>query len=191
MDLMLDKRSRILNAAAELIVQNGLQCSMAAVAERANVATGSLYNYFPSKEAMIRAVYDRLATTIEDILVAEIDRTRPHRERILAYVYCYIDLIWEDPERALLFEYLSNVPLIPPAEMAEAFSRVSAYTATLMEEARADGVIKPHSTQLMGALLGGAIRNTLKWHRITHDTLSRQHRDQLADMCWSAIASGP
>lgn len=189
MDVLIDKRLRILNAASELIVQNGLQCSMAAVAERANVATGSLYNYFPSKEAMIRAVYERLATTIEQMLIVEIDRTRTHRERILDYVYAYIDLIWEDPDRALLFEYLSNVPLIPPAEMAEAFSRLSAHTATLIEEARADGAIKPHSSHLMGALLGGAIRNSLKWHRIWHATLTRRDRDQIADMCWSAIAS--
>jgi TetR/AcrR family transcriptional repressor of multidrug resistance operon len=191
MDILIDKRTRILNAAAELIVQNGLQCSMAAVAERANVATGSLYNYFPSKHAMIRAVYDQLATTVENLLVVEIDRTRPHRERILAYAYTYIDLIWEDPERALLFEYLSNVPLIPPAEMAEAFSRVSAYTTALMEEARADGAIKPHSSHLMAALLGGAIRNSLKWHRIWHSTLSPRDRDQIAEMCWSAIAAEP
>ncbi|MCR6673987.1 hypothetical protein [Devosia ginsengisoli] len=38
-DVVLDKRERILAAAARLIVRNGLQCSMAAIAEEASVAT--------------------------------------------------------------------------------------------------------------------------------------------------------
>ncbi|UXN72331.1 TetR/AcrR family transcriptional regulator [Devosia sp. A8/3-2] len=59
MDIVLDKRERILAAAARLIVRNGLQCSMAAIAEEASVATGSLYNYFDSKEALVLGVYTR------------------------------------------------------------------------------------------------------------------------------------
>ena len=61
MDSIPDKRERILLAASRLIVRNGLQCSMAAIAEEAGVATGSLYNYFDSKEALVRGVYGRVA----------------------------------------------------------------------------------------------------------------------------------
>ena len=57
MEATIGKKDKILDAAAQLIVENGLQCSMAAIAERAGVATGSLYNYFPSKRAMVLGVY--------------------------------------------------------------------------------------------------------------------------------------
>ena len=57
MDVAPDKRERILAAASKLIVVNGLQCSMSAIADEAGVATGSLYNYFKSKEDLVGGVY--------------------------------------------------------------------------------------------------------------------------------------
>lgn len=188
MDYDPNKRERILNAAAELIVKNGLQSSMSAIAESAGVATGSLYNYFRSKEDMVAALYARLADDIADAIVEDIDRTIPHRERLRRYVDAYIDFIWVDPTRAFLFEYLSSVPLVPPAELRRIFARVSDYGDTLLGEARAAGVLRDISISMMGAMIGGGIRNCLKWRRNGPRTLSAEERDAIAQMCWNAVA---
>jgi AcrR family transcriptional regulator len=185
--LVPDKRERILNAAAELIVKNGLQTSMSMIAETAGVATGSLYNYFTSKDEMVAALYARLADEIADAIVEDIDRTLPHRERLLRYVYAYIEFIWADPTRAILFEYLSSVPIIPPTELERVFTRVTTYGQTLLTEARAAGATRDIPTSLMGALIGGAIRNSLKWRRLDPRPLTDQERRYIADMCWAAI----
>ena len=53
-----DKREAILAAALRLIARMGLHSApMSAVAREAGVAAGTLYLYFPSKEAMINALY--------------------------------------------------------------------------------------------------------------------------------------
>jgi TetR/AcrR family transcriptional regulator, repressor of fatR-cypB operon len=53
-----DKRQAILAAALRLIARLGLHAApMSAVAREAGVAAGTLYLYFPSKEAMINALY--------------------------------------------------------------------------------------------------------------------------------------
>jgi AcrR family transcriptional regulator len=53
-----DKRSAILGAATRLIAQLGLHNTpMSTLAREAGVATGTLYLYFPSKEAMINDLY--------------------------------------------------------------------------------------------------------------------------------------
>ena len=53
-----DKRQAILAAALRLIARLGLHAApMSAVARDAGVAAGTLYLYFPSKEAMINALY--------------------------------------------------------------------------------------------------------------------------------------
>ena len=53
-----DKRDAILAAALRLIARLGLHNTpMSAVAREAGVAAGTLYLYFPSKEAMINALY--------------------------------------------------------------------------------------------------------------------------------------
>ena len=53
-----DKREAILAAALRLIARLGLHAApMSAVAREAGVAAGTLYLYFPSKDAMINALY--------------------------------------------------------------------------------------------------------------------------------------
>ena len=54
----LEKREAILAAALRLIARFGLHNTpMSAVAREAAVAVGTVYLYFPSKEAMINALY--------------------------------------------------------------------------------------------------------------------------------------
>jgi AcrR family transcriptional regulator len=65
-----DVRRRILLAARELVADGGFAAaSVAAVAERAAVATGSVYRYFPSKGDLLAEVF-RLASG------REVDRMR-------------------------------------------------------------------------------------------------------------------
>jgi len=189
MALDIDKRERVLRATAELIVKNGLQSPMSAIAARADVSMGSIYNYFASKEELVLGVYAQLADAFDALVVADIDRSQPHRDRIMRYITDYIDFFWADWDRAILFEYLSNVPLIPADELARVFARTRAYSRTLLEEAQAAGVLKPYSVAFMGGLIGGGIRNTLKWHRMAHTELTAEQHRQIAEMCWSAIAA--
>lgn len=182
------KRERILNAAAELIVKNGLQSPMSAIAEVAGVATGSLYNYFRSKEDMVAALYQRLANEIADAIVHDMDGTMSHRERLIRYVDDYVDFIWEDAARAFLFEYLSSLPTVPPAEIRRIFARVSDYGDTLLIEAQQARVLRDIPHALMGAMIGGTVRNCLKWRRREPSALTAAEREAIRQMCWNAIA---
>jgi AcrR family transcriptional regulator len=57
----LEKRDAILAAALRLIARFGLHNTpMSAVAREAGIAVGTVYLYFPSKEAMINALYREL-----------------------------------------------------------------------------------------------------------------------------------
>jgi TetR/AcrR family transcriptional regulator, multidrug resistance operon repressor len=184
-----NKRERILDAAADLIVRDGLQSSMSAIADAAGVATGSLYTYFKSKEDMIAALYEQLADQIADAIVEDIDRSSPHRDRLMRYVDRYIDFIWVDARRAFLFEYLSSLPSVPPERLRRIFTRVSDYGDALLHEAQEAGALRPLDPNLMGAMIGGTIRNCLKWRRHGPPDLSPAERRSISDMCWNAIAA--
>src|ERR1700722_294601 len=52
----------LLDAGAELFAEKGYEATpMTAIAERAGAAIGSLYQFFPSKEALAEALFDRFA----------------------------------------------------------------------------------------------------------------------------------
>lgn len=188
MDSVPDKRARILAAASRLIVQNGLQCSMQAIADEAGVATGSLYNYFESKEALVRGVYGRVAEEMTASLSAR-DGAGAGEHQVRSYIAAYIDFIWQDPERARLFDYLDNNPLITPADARAIFGPFVQHAISMLRGAQAEGSVREGSAVLMASFLRGAIRNTLKRRRTLDGALTDAERELITSMCWRAIAA--
>ncbi|WP_240229367.1 TetR/AcrR family transcriptional regulator [Devosia lacusdianchii] len=189
MDAVLDKRERILAAAARLIVRNGLQCSMSAIAEEASVATGSLYNYFASKEALVLGVYERTTAEMIESLMTPADPASTPEMRVRQYIGDYIDFIWQDAQRARLFDYLDNNPLIALNDAITVFAPFVAHGIAMIELAQADGVVRPGPATMIISFVRGSIRNTLRRRRLTASTLSKDDRDLVAAMCWAAIAA--
>lgn len=182
-----DRRERILQAVAVLVVRSGMQCSMADVAREAGVAIGSIYHYFPSKDEMIAALYQRVQTRIMAALVIDHPADLPHAARVQRYIDDYIALIVAEPDFAILFEYLSSIPQLEPGSLAKRFEDVNRFTNRLMTEASAAGVLKPFAAPDLGAFIGGGIRNTLKWRRAAGQPVSTEDRRHIADMVWAAI----
>lgn len=193
------KRQRILAAASELIVRDGLQSPMSAIAEKSRVSMGSIYNHFAGKNELVMAIYDEIAAQANEHLVEPPnpvqtcpDQTCPDQTcqtRIMRYIHAYIDFFWQDPDRAILFEYLSNVPLIAPDELERVFGTSRTFINALLAEGQAAGLVKSCSTRFMAGLIGGGIRNALKWHRANHLELTDRQRQQIALLCWDAIAA--
>ena len=80
----------ILTAASQVLIQYGYeQTTTARIATRAGVSVGSLYQYFPNKEALVATLIERhaddLVTTVRSIL-----RSRAH-SGLEAYVRASID----------------------------------------------------------------------------------------------------
>lgn len=65
----------ILDATAQLLVERGYaQTSTNAVAQRAGVSVGSLYQYFPNKNALIAALHDRHVQQMMDVIELQLVR---------------------------------------------------------------------------------------------------------------------
>lgn len=189
MDVVPDKRDRILAAASRLIVKNGLHCSMAAIAEEAGVATGSLYNYFASKEALVLGVYGRMADQMSARLSVPPDPAKSPAERMQVYIADYVDFIWEDAERARLFDYLENNPMITLGDAKAIFGAFVDYAIDMIRDGQEAGAFRAGSPTMMASYLRGAIRNTLKRRRYAPGALSSEERQLVIEMCWDAMVA--
>ena len=57
----MSKKEDILNTTLELVIEKGIHNTpMSLIAEKARVGMGTIYNYFPSKEKLINALYLKL-----------------------------------------------------------------------------------------------------------------------------------
>ncbi len=63
-------RARVLEAARTAFAEAGLDVGVEEIARRAGVGKGTLYRRFPTKEALVRAIFDEVQDEVE-VLLAE------------------------------------------------------------------------------------------------------------------------
>ena len=86
-----DTRNRILSVAARLFEALGFEgTAVAAILREADVNSGSLYHFFPSKEALLVAVLEKYVEVLEPALLAAADRAADDPiEKVFALLELY------------------------------------------------------------------------------------------------------
>ncbi|HEX8906999.1 MAG TPA: TetR/AcrR family transcriptional regulator [Longimicrobiaceae bacterium] len=70
---------KILDAAAEVIAEVGVEAATTnAIAARAETSVGSLYQFFPNKDAIVQALAARYLEQLRELKVATFDGVDPH-----------------------------------------------------------------------------------------------------------------
>jgi AcrR family transcriptional regulator len=104
----------ILEAAAQIFRAHGANgATTNRIAKRAGVSIGSLYQYFPNKEALLVALMERhIGRSIEQL--GEVLRTSQGaapKERVRAAVRCVLDIHMDDPDlHRVIFEEAPRPP---------------------------------------------------------------------------------
>jgi AcrR family transcriptional regulator len=129
---------KVLAAAREAFAEGGESTSLEGIARRAGVGIGTLYRHFPSRQALLEALY---IGEVEDVCraAAELDGGDPWEalnawlERFVAYVAT---------KRALADEMLKDLDHSAPVFQT---SRASLYGAgePLLKRAQDAGVVRP------------------------------------------------
>lgn len=155
-------RERIIKAALELIAAGGYRsATVAAVASRAGVATGTVYRHFPSKAELFAEVFRRASQREVDATIAAAhERGGSTTERIAAAVETFA-------RRALRGRRLAWALIAEPVDPAVEAERLvyrRAYRdgfAALLSEGVAAGELAPHNVELTAAALVGALAEAL------------------------------
>lgn len=154
-------RERILAAALELVAEHGYSgCTVAAVAARAAVATGTVYTHFPGKASLVAEVFRRAANHEVDMVARAAATPGSARERMSAMITTFAG-------RALRAPRLAFALLAEPADPAVDSERLRLNRAyrdiiagVLVDGVRA-GEIPEQDVQVTAAGLVGAISGAL------------------------------
>lgn len=134
-------RDRLLAAAHAVFAEHGVSASVHEIVQRAGVGVGTLYRHFPTREALVAAIFDEhidgLATVARDVLDAPADALvlRPFLEGSVAQRR-------QDPFLKELFVRY------PPSEgrLADVRSEMRQLFEALLQRARAQGELRPDFT---------------------------------------------
>ena len=85
-------RERILEVAKEAFTRSGANASLDEIARQAGVGAGTLYRHFPTRDALLEAVY---RTEVEKLAAAErkFADTLPPMEALRAWMLLFVDYI--------------------------------------------------------------------------------------------------
>ena len=128
----------LLEAAAQVFRAEGYSATTNRIAERAGVSIGTLYEYFPNKEALLLALADRHVTEAERGITAALEHKEP--KQLLPALQNAILASHRYPSTALAF-------ITDPRDQARLKRRVSALKtqilATLTKRATTAGLTQP------------------------------------------------
>jgi len=136
----------ILEATAQVLVEEGYdKTSTNRVAKRAGVSIGSLYQYFPNKEALVGELVDRYSRQITELVVAELAAHATEGPAVVAprLVTAMIDIKRENPDLArVLRDQIPRVGRMQQYEknLEQIIGAAAAYLAQHRDALRVDDV---------------------------------------------------
>jgi AcrR family transcriptional regulator len=147
---------RILQAAREAFAEGGLDVGVEEIARRAGVGKATFFRRFPTKEALVAALYEdfliEIESAIERVLAENPDDP-------LAAVRAFLDHSMRTQAQNKAFFDAVAARYVPPVEMTD---RVMAGVERVLAPARAAGLlrpgIQPGDLSTATKMLGAAIR---------------------------------
>jgi AcrR family transcriptional regulator len=145
-------RERILEIAKEAFTRSGANISLDDVARQADVGPGTLYRHFPTRDALLEAVY---RTEVGKLAAAEREfaKTMPPIEALRAWMLLFIDYI----EAKQIIAPALNTIVGGPSKLFEATgAQVKGAIRRLVQRAIKSGEIRPDidPLDLLRALIG-------------------------------------
>ncbi|MBN9021078.1 MAG: TetR/AcrR family transcriptional regulator [Rhizobiales bacterium] len=152
-------------AAIQVLVREGLQrCTTTRVAERAGTSVGSLYQYYPNRDALLRAVLERHLEGIADALDAACQASRGKllSEMGEALVTAYLAAKLRDPEESRAL-YAVAEARDGEAIVTKVYARVRAAVAAMLATAADAAFDDPETVAIFAvSAMMGPIQALLK-----------------------------
>lgn len=101
----IDKRAAILRAATVVFAQNGYFSSKVSdIARRANIADGTVYLYFKSKEEILHSLFERTMAEGIEQTKTQLAACRDAREKLRTLARLHLRRLGADRELAIVFQ---------------------------------------------------------------------------------------
>jgi len=113
------KQAALLDAAVLTLAESGLSATTASIAKRADVAVGTLFTYFPSKEQLLNDVYLMLKADMATVLLADYPQDGDFRTQIMHVWRSYTEWSLRNPAGKRVLRLLTVSDLLTADTLAK------------------------------------------------------------------------
>lgn len=183
----MSKRDDILTATLELISEEGLQSTtFSKIFKRANVGSGTVYNYFANKEELVGALYIRTIDLFSDTLLQNYDRS----ESVFA---CFKRLLTNTarfarnyPKELGFLDTYSHSPFISE-EIRNREIPAMTECICLIERGMEQGLIRKINPMMCTQMLNGMLTAAVQGALLGKYPMDDKELERVIEMCWRAI----
>ncbi|MBC9797342.1 TetR/AcrR family transcriptional regulator [Sinomicrobium weinanense] len=183
----MDKREKILNAAMELIIRQGLQHTpMSHIADRAGVGMGSVYKRFKNKEDIVNGIYVKIKTEEAAMIFVNYDERNSVPDTFNDIYGRMIDYFLSHP---LKFNFISQYafsPVIEKKTQVQAMSRFHRFDE-MYARGLEQGLFKDLAPQHLTYFVFGSVCYWLKCASELQIDVDHKMRNQFLKMAWDSI----
>ena len=131
-------RDRLVEVAADAFAANGVETSLEEIAKCACVGIGTLYRHFPTRDALVEAVYRR---NVDQLIAGadELAATKPADEALAEFMQRFVEYV---ASKKGLATYLKTMVSADSELFTHSKERVQATIAMLIKSAADAGTIR-------------------------------------------------
>ncbi len=185
------RREQIIDSAAELFATlNFHQVLMDDVARRANLAKGTIYNYFKTKEELYRAIISDRLQHLLGILQKRVhtrNDSLTNLRRIIIHLYSFFAKythffdIW--------YREKARLDLQAESQIAQQYQQIRQLMCTVLQQGVKDGILREHHFDFVADLILGMIDAAVLRSKHQSPEQQRQERLQVFELVLQAIGT--
>ena len=155
-----ERRAQLLEVAREVVLRHGYRkANLGDVAREAGVSRATVYNYFASKELLLRAIVGHEVQQLRAAVARDVDLRAPPDLQLLDYVRARRRHIKKIKDFYILAHNVTrDVMHIVQGEIETHQAQERAYLVALVRTGVRSGLFRPVDPELLGAALFSAVR---------------------------------
>ena len=183
-----DRRAQILEAALDCFVDRGFYgTSIPEIAERADIAAGTIYHYFESKEALVNALYRTWKSHVAQRVFAAFPQGVGAREQFRVMWNTMVGFATEH-KNAFAFIELHNHASYLDAESLAIDRGIKEFGGGIIAGAQRAGIVKSLDARVLMELVFGAFIGMMRAHWENRIPMNEDVIRQAEEACWDAVA---
>lgn len=187
---MSDKQNQLIEASIDLFAKEGFwNTPTSRIAKHAGVATGTLFNYFESKDVLIDAVYKQIKQEWMQHMMTGYPEAGTLKARVEHIWFRFIDWGVRFPVRYGLMMQLKLSNLVS-AEVQQSQEAEMAFAFAMIEQGIQEGLLVPIDPEYLGHIFFAQLEAAVQYatnHQLTDMALTR-HITQGFEIYWNGIS---
>lgn len=186
MENIAEKKKAIFDSTLELIREHGFHGTpMSMVAKNANVAAGTIYHYFESKDQLICELFTYNERAIIEVINKALTGGRTYKEKFYC-LWCNLYQFYiENPNVLVFFEQYLNSPY----HIRRRPNYPRGVFFDFLSELRDKEQVRDIKPEILMVLFFGSITSAAKLHVSGRTLLSQADLEQVIDALWKGIAA--